>query len=175
MTIKDAVTMVLIYTNNTNDLTQVQAALGAFMPEADESVPKSIRFVNSEKEIKKISSAITSTSENLADTGITGYKYTILKEKDYRFAFLSEKFDKEFAVRLFTDESAYSRFKSNSKIATLVETGYKSARILEYRAGESSVVRYAVFAPKDIDFDVNEFTNTMSNYTNAGSTSFFSK
>lgn len=175
MTIKDTITMILLYSGCKNMTEKSVLAATTFKPDLDAAVPKSIRFIKTEKEVKKIQSSVIRAEKDLANTGIDAYEYSIRKEDACRLALVSDKYEKEFAVRLFTDEKTYSKFKSNAKISSVAEINYKTAKIMEYRAGESSVIRYAVLAPKDIPFDVEEFMGTKNNFTAVNSTAFFAE
>lgn len=175
MTIKDTITMILLYTGCKNMTEKSVLAAATFKPDLDTAAPKSIRFIKTETEVKKIQSSVTRAEKNLSNTGIDVYEYSIRKEDAYRLALVSDKYEKEFAVRLFTDERTYSKFRSNAKISSVAEISYKTAKIMEYRAGESSVIRYAVLAPRDIQFDVEEFVETKNNFTAVDSTAFFAE
>ena len=167
MNLLDATKMVLLYTGYKKPIAdKIATAIQEFKKDTDIAVdaPKSLRLVGKLDELAKIERISYSKEKNVANTSLDIYEYNVREENAYRLAIYSENFFKCYAVRVFTDESKFNRFKNNSKVEVLDK--------LKYHSGGSTVDRYAVLAPVDVTFDEDAFIVAT---TKAETTGYFNK
>ena len=175
MNLLDATKMVLLYTGYKKPIAdKIATAIQEFKKDTDLAVdaPKSLRLVGKLDELAKIERISYSKEKNVANTGLDIYEFNVREENAYRLAIYSENFFKCYAVRVFTDESKFNRFKSNSKVEVLDKLNYGTSCVLKYHSGGSTVDRYAVLAPVDVTFDEDAFIVAT---TKAETTGYFNK
>ena len=114
MNLLDATKMVLLYTGYKKPIAdKIATAIQEFKKDTDIAVdaPKSLRLVGKIDELAKIERISYSKEKNVANTSLDIYEYNVREENAYRLAIYSENFFKCYAVRVFTDESKFNRFK----------------------------------------------------------------
>lgn len=176
MTLFDAAELLLVYAK----LPEVQISaliktLRSITTDDEINTLKSIRFENDNNKMHGIiSNALKSAVLNISDLKEDGsistgavYTYTIRDDKSPRLVIYSADIAKSLAVRLFTKETAFNRFKNNSKIKVTDAFEFNGFEIISYLADKSNITRYAVLMEHTAVMDKIEIINKLKEINSA--------